>query len=421
MKKTSLIFLSLFTMMICIFLTGIDKDSVLVEEPLLYEKKLPVQESSYKEEVQASAVIRMEEKAEETGEEETILPEEVKLELLKEQQNCYAYSMLQVTEQNIYTEILYALENRIEEMELSTRDIEEIDKIFQCVLIDHPEIFYADGYSFVKYTYGQEVRRVTFTGKYLYEEEETEKKKLMIQQSADRILKKIPDNLSDYEKVKKVYEEIIYNTEYSLNAKDNQNICSVFLEGASVCQGYAKAVQFLLNQLSIPTTLVVGTVENGEGHAWNMVKIDNQYYYVDATWGDASYAIEKQEEMVSSQLPLINYDYLCITTEELCRTHSIDHVVPLPECTAKAANYYRMENAYFEDFNEEQLLHLINNYIAQGRESVTIKCATEEVYQEMIYHLLEEQEIFSYLDTGENSIVYADSQEQLSLTFWLIS
>ena len=82
-------------------------------------------------------------------------------------------------------------------------DIEEIDKIFQCVLIDHPEIFYADGYSFVKYTYGQEVRRVTFTGKFIYNVEETEAKKALIQQSADRILKNIPENLTDYEKVKK--------------------------------------------------------------------------------------------------------------------------------------------------------------------------------------------------------------------------
>ena len=386
----------------------IHKDTVLMEEPLIHENQL-----SEKETV---SVISEEERE---GFDNHGFTDDIKSELLKQQQDNYAYSVLDITEQNLYVEILYALENEIEEMKLSTRDPEEIDKIFQCVLLDHPEIFYADGYSFVKYTYGDEVRKVTFTGNYIYRGEEIRKKQEQITAGVSDILSGIPRELSDYEKVKRVYEEVIYRTEYSTKAKDNQNICSVFLENSSVCQGYAKAVQYLLQQLSIPATMVVGTVENGEGHAWNLVRIDNRYYHVDATWGDASYLVEKEEGEIDQSLKGINYDYLCVTTGEISQTHTIDNVVPIPVCDSREANYYVREGAYFEEFNEEQLVRLIERYQSEGRESFTVKCATKEVYREISYLLLEEQKIFEYLEHGENSIVYTDSAEQLSLTFWL--
>lgn len=416
MKKVFFLILAVLLAIGLFFPAGTDKNTVLMEAPLVYEHKFSEDDALQKQTLQKEAVVVLEEEKQITEQTSSQLTEEKKADLLRSQQDFYAFSSLSVMEQNLYVEILYALENRVEEMELSTKDPEEIDFIFQCVLMDHPEIFYADGYSFVKYTYGDEIRKVTFSGNFLFSEEEILDRQEKIKVAAREILSKIPQEASDYEKVKRVYEEIINYTEYSMNAQDNQNICSVFLGRKSVCQGYAKAVQYLLNHLSVPTTLVVGTVENGEGHAWNLVRIDNQYYHVDATWGDASYLVEQKNEGI----PGINYDYLCITSEEIQRTHSIDSVVPLPVCNAKEANYYVMEGAYFTEFEEEKLRQLIEEYKNRGQENVTIKCDSMETYQEMVEKLIEEQKIFLYLDTRENSIMYTESKEQLSLTFWIL-
>lgn len=390
------------------------------------EKYNFVTESSlpYEEDTQLYSDVRdkdsEKENRESLKEEKGEFTDEVKADMLRKQQELFYFSKLEITQQNLYVEILYALENYVEEVEVSTTDTDEIDKVFQCVMMDHPEIFYISGYSFIKYALGNEVKKIVFKGTYIYNQEEKEQRELQIEEAVKVFLANLDTESTDYEKVKYVYETTIHTTEYDLEAVDNQNICSVFLNHASVCQGYAKAVQYLLNRLNIPATLVLGTVENGDGHAWNMVKIENEYYYMDTTWGDASYRIQNNDEsQLVSNVPSINYDYLCISTEELIRTHSLSEIVPMPLCDSLDANYYVREGAYFLEADYEQLARLVERYYTENRETVTIRCSNDAVYQQMCNELLEEQKIFKYIKGENNTIMYTDLPKQRSITFWL--
>ena len=414
MKKIGCILLGCIFLFGCLLPAKIDKDTVLSNTKPVTESFLPTKDETKAAEIQ-------ENKKEESSKVQTTVAftDEVKAELMRKQQDLYGFSMLEITQQNVYVEILYGLENYVEEMEISTKDTTEIDKIFQYVLMDHPEIFYTDGYSFVKYTLGDEVKKITFKGTYLYNQEEKEKLEVSIENAASEMLQGIPQDATDYEKVKYVYETIIKNTEYDMQSENNQNICSVFLNGVSVCQGYAKAVQYLLMKLNIPASLVIGTVENGEGHAWNLVKVNNQYYHLDATWGDASYLVHLQEDTRIQNTPAINYDYLCVTTEDILRTHSVGKIMPLPQCTSREANYYVREGAYFTEVDFEQIEQLIKKYKEESRENVTLRCADDMVYEEMSEELLNKQKIFRYLEGENNSIFYTDAPKQLSITFWL--
>ena len=397
--------------------TIFEKDNYVTESSLPYEKEA----TGYRlQEAETEPKESGDEKLEFIGGESKEFTDEVKADLMRKQQDLYYFSNLEITQQNLYVEILYALENYIDEMEVSTFDTEQIDTVFQCVMMDHPEIFYIDGYSFVKYSRGENVEKIVFKGNYIYNQQEKEVKEEQIEDVAGEILANISQDATDYEKVKYVYETIIHNTEYDMNAADNQNICSVFLNHSSVCQGYAKAVQYLLKQLKVPATLVIGTVETGEGHAWNLVKVENEYYYVDATWGDASYQLQNNEDSQMIQnTGAISYDYLCVTTEELTRTHTLAEIVPLPMCNCLDANYYVKEGAYFEKADYEQLADLMERYQTEGRESVTFRCANDSVYQQMWDELLTEQKIFKYIKGMDNSIMYMDSPKQRSITFWL--
>ena len=343
--------------------------------------------------------------------------------LLEEGGSRFAYESLDAQEQIWYGEIEQALGEMTDTVKLSTEPIgqgldeQDIDRIFQCVLIDHPEIFYTTGYTYTKYSRGDRTVGIDFAGTYSLPKEEAVKKAEEIRGRASEWLSDITTDASEYDKVKAVYEKIIFSTDYDLNASDNQNIASVFLGNSSVCQGYAKATQYLLNHLGVMCTLVQGTVDTGEAHAWNLVRIDGDYYYVDTTWGDASYRME--DGSGQEELPEINYDYLCVTTQELLRTHRIESVVAMPECTATQANYYVREGVYFTSYDAEQMQSIFDRAWESGRTEITLKCADEECYREICRALIDEQEIFSYMPENSSTIAYAQNGKQLSLTFWV--
>lgn len=56
----------------------------------------------------------------------------------------------------------------------------------------------------------------------------------------------------------------------------------------AVCEGYSKAFQLLLNAAGVENYYVVG-LGNGGGHAWNMARMDDGFfYYFDVTWDDSA-------------------------------------------------------------------------------------------------------------------------------------
>ena len=350
-------------------------------------------------------------------EEQTVLFEE-------DVHSTFAYDSLSDTEKLWYRDINDTLGNLLEKQELTPKGLEmglqeaDIDRIFQCVLNDHPEYFYVEGYTYIRFTRAEKTVKIEFSGTYSMNREEALQRKQQIDAASQEILANIPQEASDYEKIKYVYETLVYQTEYDLSAPDNQNIYSVLVNHRSVCQGYAKTLQYLLNRLGVECTLVAGTVDTGEGHAWNLVKSSGNYYYVDATWGDAFYLVEEAGGSADN-LPQINYDYLCITTEQLLRTHTLGGVVPMPVCDSLEDNYYVREGVYFTEINEQQLETVFQNAANQGQTEIALKCADRSVYEEMVRNLITDQKIFSYMSGDGGSVAYAQNEKQLSMTFWL--
>ncbi len=418
MKKAAL----LLGMIICVagvlYLKDADVDTVLIKqhadnqvmEQLIQDTKEIVLYEEEKE-TESESARRMGQAQEATT--DVVIPE------IKEGSSL-AFFGLSMEEQKVYTEILTALLALDTKITLSSCDRSLIDKAFQCVMLDHPEIFYVDGYKYTEYKSGDTVNKIVFSGNYLYTAEEITDRKALIGQTVSDIMEGIPDTDDEYQIVKYFYEIVISGTEYAMDSSDHQNICSVFLNGKSVCQGYAKAFQYLLHQAGMESGLVIGTVKDGDSHAWNLVSVNGNWYYVDVTWGDAHYLLgEGDENKTVTRNGFVNYDYLCVTTEQLCKTHTIQMPVTMPQCDTMADNYYVREGLYFTEYDEERIAGLFKEAYASGKEAVTLKCSDDAVFENISMELIGQQKVFSFISAQDGAIAYTDNKEQGSITFWL--
>lgn len=349
--------------------------------------------------------------------------------------NGYYEQKLSAREKELY-EIMYRTlaQRAVEAALLEDAEDAELEKVFQCVLNDHPELFYVDGFTVTTLKEDGIIVERLFSGSYLYDAQEIKKRVEAMEKTVQKILKESADCIGEYEKVRYVYEYLVKNTQYVQNAPDNQNICSVLLGGSSVCQGYAKTMQYLLERMGIRAILATGSVDGGQEHVWNIVRIDGAYYHVDVTWGDASYINANANDTNSSdggrqgsggaaeaegQAPRINYEYLCVPDGQLFQTHCPDSVVALPKCASMSANYYVREGLYFEDADMERAKQLFSQAYEEKKEYVTFKCADGQTYQKLKKELIEKQRIFRYLPRLNGKIAYTENEQQLTLSFWL--
>lgn len=329
----------------------------------------------------------------------------------------YAYDLLDEGQQAWYLEVYYILMAREEAVELTDGwikkgyDEKDVDKAFQAVMLDHPELFYVKGYEYNLGSVKDELRSIAFSGTYTCTAEEIETRKAEIAEREKVFLGGIEDTDTTYDKLMAIYRNIILNTTYDLSAPDNQNIYSCLVGGRSVCNGYAKSFEYLCLKLGIPCSLVTGTVDGGVAHAWNLVQADGEYYLVDVTWGDASYNGE------ASGNPEVQYEYFMVTSEDLLKTHQEDNVVAVPRCVATRLNYYTMENCLFTSFDKAKLEQVFARAQSTEQEYVTIKAGDAEVYDALYDYLIGQTQIFSMWP--RESLRYNDNEELRTLTFWV--
>lgn len=113
----------------------------------------------------------------------------------------------------------------------------------------------------------------------------------------DVIDMEISDDMSDYEKELAIHDWITEWSSFDMSAfshapgsgigTDSDNPYGVLIGRTGNCWGYSSTFQLFMDMLDIECITVYGTPgSSGVEHAWNMVKLDEEWYCVDVAWDD---------------------------------------------------------------------------------------------------------------------------------------
>ena len=301
----------------------------------------------------------------------------------------YYFKQLTEEEQRAYRELLKGIRAREKEFYLTISDDDSIDRSYHAVLKDHPEIFWVHNREKIYKTTYSDSDYCVFTPGYTYTDGEIDEIQTAMDQSFQEVKALIPEDAGDYEKVRIVYTYVIDHTQYQ-TGEDDQSIAGVFWKKSAVCAGYAGAVQYLLERLDIPCIYVDGSTKGStEGHAWDIVKIGQEYYYVDATNGDQPDFLNGDAAQLEEHKTII-YDYLCPFPEEYEKTYTPSEELTVPSCTAKDLDFYVLNQGYFEDYSWQDIYDYCKMRLDNGAAVVRFKFGSQEAFSEACQELLDD-------------------------------
>lgn len=242
----------------------------------------------------------------------------------------YYYEQLNKDQKKVYfamKEGLLAMKDSFPVLKLSNRELSEI---YFLLRLDCPEIFYSVKFSYRYYT---DSSMVEFVPEYLFTKDKIREHR---QAMAARVKKlaRPAENLDEKGKELYIHDFIVKNVTYDKLKKEySHEIIGALGNGVAVCEGMAKAVKILCDTLKIWCIVAVSEANPEKGikyrHAWNIIRIDGQYYHLDATF-DNSLSGEDH----------IRYDYVNLSDKQIFRDHE-PVIWNIPECPDGEHFYYK--------------------------------------------------------------------------------
>lgn len=314
-------------------------------------------------------------------------------------------------EKAVYDQICESLHNHADSTGPLVREIQQdrCAEILKMVLNDNPDIFWcANPPASISVDSLGIAKNILF--KYCMATSEVNRRKKQVEKTVKPFLKGIKESMSDYEVALRVHENIVSLIDYDSIGLDLQeqdsdrfkkpdnlrSVYGVFVEKKAVCAGYARAYQYMLNRLGIECAYVSGVCHDGGRHAWSIIKLEGDYYYVDVTFDDSSNTDQRKNRNAE-----VSYDYFAITTEELLRSRTIDNAELYPICTAVKCNYFVRSGLYLTGYDAQKIQKMIVSALRAGKSEIAFKAESAAVLAVIEDRLIKEQGIFDILKSVE--------------------
>jgi transglutaminase/protease-like cytokinesis protein 3 len=304
------------------------------------------------------------------------------------------YNQLDDTEKPIY-DIIYEscmksqpdfeITTNIETSTKSLENFEEellikLEKIFTILLIENPDIWWIDYFSFSYDTYDFINYEICI---YLHERDSlfynyTSEDISNLNKEIDIVKNKIMYQIKQiglttpYAILRYIHDYLITNIVYTLdeNREHIRNIYGALVENKCVCEGYAEAIQYIARQYNINCIIAYSS-----SHEWNFVEMDNKWYIIDVTYDDpiinGIYYPSGSNENLQTDFFLIGTEH--IDTEGQKYSEDPNRILMYSEFSnQKLISYPSIETTdYIPNEKELQELELIQNYSFPENEVLT--------------------------------------------------
>ena len=158
----------------------------------------------------------------------------------------------------------------------------ELEQLITLTRYECPELMMLEvSRSFSVYTTNEKATAVEMP--YSMDKQDYEEKLSQTRSVIDELVEKCR-GLTAAEQEKLVYDHIVTNSIYDEHAPWAGTAYGCLVEGRAKCDGFSFAMKWIMEELGIPCMIIAGNpTDGGIGHAWNVIKLDGQWYDLDVT------------------------------------------------------------------------------------------------------------------------------------------
>lgn len=220
---------------------------------------------------------------------------------------------------------------------------QDVKDAFNMVLLDHPELFWVRtdfNYSYIKVTGAVTSAQFNFYD-FASTPEGLANAKREFDAAAGAILAGARQYNTAVEKELYIHDALNGTAEFNVSAKYSQSAYSALVLHSSVCAGYARAFQYLMQKSGIPCFYCMGTADgdavaatggDDTSHSWNIVRTGHTYCNVDCMWDDS----------VSNAYGKNQYPFFNLADKDFLYHTRTGQSVNLPSCNDENQSYSKL-------------------------------------------------------------------------------
>lgn len=245
--------------------------------------------------------------------------------------NRYYYRQMSRQQQSAYHSMLEGFTAIAPSFSVLRLSMQELSDIFFRLRLDNPWIFYVTGFS-CRYVQGADTMQLI--PDYMFEKKKIREHQKALQGRTARLVRSAKAMKTELDRELYIHDFICSSVSYDkLKKSYSHEIIGPLQQGIGVCEGIAKTVKLLCDELGIACIIAICDADPEHGlkyrHAWNVIRIQGKWYHLDATY-DNSLGRYGQNR----------FDYFNLDDKKIFRDHR-QVMYPVPDCTDGNSFYYR--------------------------------------------------------------------------------